>query len=291
MKDSKDGSETVAEIRRIDGLLQRRQLNEARTLCDALLMRYPDRSEGWLLAARVHQQAGDYRGMLDAARRALALDPANSAARFAEVDARMHAGDIAGAREKLEAIEGGAGADSGTWRRLVDFHTALNQHEQAATCAIRVATLKPYDAQAASTKASALIAVGRMEEAEALLDELIARAPDDADAWYRRATLRRQTPERNHVAQLRAVLAARSPGAAPVALHYALARELEDLRRSRRSRRARRRAAGCCRTAWRPTSRRWRRSRGPSTAPGTPHRRRGSTSRGPCSSWDCRAAA
>ena len=33
-----------------------------------------------------------------------------------------------------------------------------------------------------------------MDEAEALLDELIARSPDDADAWYNRATLRRQTP-------------------------------------------------------------------------------------------------
>ena len=62
-----------------------------------------------------------------------------------------------------------------------------------------------------------------------MLDELIGRTPDDADAWYNRATLRRQMPEHNHVAPLRAALAARSPGAAPVALHYALAKELEDL--------------------------------------------------------------
>jgi tetratricopeptide (TPR) repeat protein len=229
MTGSRNGSDATAEIRRIDGLLQRRQLAEARTLSDALLMRHPDLSEGWLLAARIHQQTGDYRGMLDAARRALAIDPSNNLARFTEIEARMHAGDIAGARAKLTDIEGAAGADSGTWRRLAEFHTHLNQHEQAATCAIRVATLKPYDAQAAYAKASALIAVGRMDEAEAILDELIARAPEDADAWYNRATLRRQTPERNHVAALRSALAGRSPGAAPVALYYALAKELEDL--------------------------------------------------------------
>jgi hypothetical protein len=58
---------------------------------------------------------------------------------------------------------------------------------------------------------------------------LITRAPDDADAWYNRATLRHQTPERNHVAALRIALAGRSPGAAPVALQFALAKELEDL--------------------------------------------------------------
>ena len=58
----------TAEIRKIDGLLQRRQLREARTMCDSLLMRHPDSAEGWLLAARVHQLSGDYGGMLDAAR-------------------------------------------------------------------------------------------------------------------------------------------------------------------------------------------------------------------------------
>ncbi len=155
--------------------------------------------------------------------------PQNTVARFTEIEARMHTGDIAGARASLTAVESAAGADSGTWRRLSQFHSHLNQHEQAATCAIRVASLKPYDAQATSTKASTLIAIGRMEEAETLLDEVIARTPDDADAWYNRATIRRQTPERNHVAALRAALAGRSPGAAPVALHYALAKELEDL--------------------------------------------------------------
>ncbi len=219
----------AAEIRRIDGLLQRRQVPEARTLCDAMLMRHPDLAEGWLLLARINQQSGDFTGMLDAARRALALEPLSTVARFTEAEARQHAGDVAGARATLAAIESNAGADSGTWRRLAEFHTQLNQHEHAATCAIRVATLKPYDAQAAFAKASALIAVGRMDEAEALLDELIKRTPDDADAWYNRAMLRRQTPERNHVAALRAALASRSPGSSPIALHYALAKELEDL--------------------------------------------------------------
>ena len=223
------GGDATVEIRRIDGLLQRRQVAEARTLCDALLMQYPAHAEGWLVLARINQQSGDFNGMLDASRRALALEPVSTAARFTEAEARMHVGDVAGARATIAAIEGDAGADSGTWRRLAEFHTQLNQHEQAATCAIRVATLKPYDAQAAHVKASALIAVGRMEEAEAILDELITKTPDDADAWYNRAALRRQLPARNHVAALRAALASRSPGAAPVALHYALAKELEDL--------------------------------------------------------------
>ncbi len=229
MNGPETGSEYAAEIRRIDTLLQHRQTADARAHCDALLMRYPEHAEGWLQLARIHQQGSDYSGMLDAARRALKLDPANTVARFTEIEARLHSGDVAGARETLDAIENDAGADSGTWRRLAEFHTHLGQHDHAATCAIRVATLKPYDAQAAFTKASALIAIGRMDDAEALLDELIARTPDDGDAWYNRAMLRRQTPQTNHVTPLRAAIAARSPGAAPVAMYYALAKELEDL--------------------------------------------------------------
>ncbi len=41
MTDSRDGNDLAVEIRRIDGLLQRRQMPEARTLCDSLLMRHP----------------------------------------------------------------------------------------------------------------------------------------------------------------------------------------------------------------------------------------------------------
>ena len=223
------GSDLPEEIRRIDGLLQRRQLPEARTLCEAFTAKHPDRAEGWLLAARVCQQGGDFAGMLQAARRALALDGGNSVARFTEIEARLHTGDVAGARAELKAIEGDAGADSGTWRRLAEFHTHLGQHAQAASCATRVATIRPYDPQAVYAQASALIAVGQMDKAETLLDDLIGRMPSDGDAWYNRATLRRQTPERNHVAQLRAMLAASTTGVPQTALHFALAKELEDL--------------------------------------------------------------
>ena len=59
MTDSRDGASAAAEIRRIDGLLQRRQIDEARTLCDALLMREPDRVETLRVEADrdVHDQS------------------------------------------------------------------------------------------------------------------------------------------------------------------------------------------------------------------------------------------
>lgn len=57
---------------------------------------------------------------------------------------------------------------------------------------------------------------------------MIARNPADYDAYYNRATLRRQTPQRNHVAQLETTLS-KAGTRGEVALCHALAKELEDL--------------------------------------------------------------
>jgi tetratricopeptide (TPR) repeat protein len=73
--------------------------------------------------------------------------------------------------------------------------------------------------------------LGRAEEAEAAYDRLLARTPQAWSAWRNRSELRRQTPERNHVAALTAALAGRPGAEAEIQLAYALGKELEDLGR------------------------------------------------------------
>ncbi len=71
---------------------------------------------------------------------------------------------------------------------------------------------------------------GDFEEAEADLDRMLALAPQAGHALYLRSTLRRQTPQRNHVDDLRGRVGAglgRPDWTA--AAWYALAKELEDL--------------------------------------------------------------
>lgn len=77
---------------------------------------------------------------------------------------------------------------------------------------------------------------GLPEDAERTIAELLARAPGMGHALYLRATLRRQRPDRNHVADLEARLAHgfADPRARAACLH-ALARELEDLEQHARS--------------------------------------------------------
>jgi len=225
------GSDAMDLIRRVDGLLRQRRAAEAAAQCEGLLAMYPARAEGPMLMARARQMLGDFTGMLDAARDARRLDRAGRLAMFLEVEALLHVGEVAEARSHLDAIEAVAGEDAMTWRRLCESHTHLGQHAAAERAARRLVSLRPDDPDARYALASALVAVGSLEEAEALLDDLIRRAPADGDAYYNRATLRRQTLERNHVEQLQQALLAAGDTAARIPLHFALAKELEDLGR------------------------------------------------------------
>src|SRR5690606_9822492 len=73
--------------------------------------------------------------------------------------------------------------------------------------------------------------LGRFDEARSHLERCIARAPDLAQGYWQLSQLRRATPESNHVARLRELLA-RGGGAEPdraALLAYALHKELDDL--------------------------------------------------------------
>ena len=71
---------------------------------------------------------------------------------------------------------------------------------------------------------------GDFEAAESHLDRMLAAAPQAGHALYLRSTLRRQSPARNHVDELRQRLAAGlGRPEQDAAAWYALAKELEDL--------------------------------------------------------------
>lgn len=73
---------------------------------------------------------------------------------------------------------------------------------------------------------------GAFDDAERNLDALLEADPKGGHALYLRSTLRRQTPDRNHVADIEAKLAAGFANSANEAsARYALAKELEDLGR------------------------------------------------------------
>jgi len=110
-----------------------------------------------------------------------------------------------------------------------DQHTALKAFEQAAT-------LAPDNAHFIFNRATVRRFLGRLTDAEADYDRVIALRPADFEAYKNRSDLRTQTADRNHVAELER-LAARgfADWRSEVQIRYTLAKEYEDLGDYRKS--------------------------------------------------------
>ncbi|WP_138380333.1 tetratricopeptide repeat-containing sulfotransferase family protein [Luteithermobacter gelatinilyticus] len=232
--------ESQEEIRRMfqqaERLFRERRLAEAEQLCRDLVTDHPELLEGWMLLGRICQSKADFSGMLEMARRALMLNPGHPTVRLQEIDALIHCGRIDAALECLERLEkeslsGGKDVPPPMMlQHLAEFYTMCHAYEKAESCYRRAVEAEPDNAKFLYNLASAVIAVGRMEEAEQLLNRVLRLNPRDYDAYYNRSTLRRQTADNNHVAEIRAALGAENLlPMAEVQLCYALAKELEDL--------------------------------------------------------------
>jgi len=138
-------------------------------------------------------------------------------------------GRVGEALSRLASLEAKAGGDARLLQHLGEHYTHCGKPADAARCYRRATALTPDEPRCLYNLAAALIATGETREAEALLDRVIALDPADHDAWQNRSTLRRQTPEANHVDDLVQVLERTRSGPGQVALSYALAKELEDL--------------------------------------------------------------
>lgn len=161
---------------------------------------------------------------------------AGSCPSTADVDDLLTRGDVVTARRQLDVVAERVGASSRSAHDVAQLYMRLGNPGRAVDFYARAAAMEPDVAGYRYNLSTALIALGRMGEAEAALDGVIATDPLDHDAWYNRATLRTQTPDRNHVAAIERQLSRSDlPSSAIVPLCYALAKELEDLGEFERS--------------------------------------------------------
>ncbi|HET9032868.1 MAG TPA: sulfotransferase [Dokdonella sp.] len=224
-------------LERIEAMLGKGESRAAENAARALLLASPEHHDAQVLlghALRLQGRAGE---ALDVARHAQSLAVKHPASRMLLIDLLLEQGLRDEGLEILDQLA--ADADAHPPRLLQDVaqrYTMLGLHVEAEGCHARALKQQPDNAQFIYNHATSLIALGRLVAAEAALDRVIALKPDDADAWYNRATLRKQTSEHHHVQAIEAQLGKTPAGTAPrVALGYALAKELEDLREYPRS--------------------------------------------------------
>lgn len=144
----------------------------------------------------------------------------------------LNNGDTGAAVKLLSDLESRAAHDPDLLSRIAEFNILCNRHGHALRCHEKAMALQPDNPAYVYNVAASCIAMGEMERAEKLFNRVIHLKPDDYDAWQNRSTLRTQTPENNHIEQLKYVkqqMRAADKGEVPVC--YALAKELEDLAR------------------------------------------------------------
>lgn len=229
--DDSASARPVPALDRIDAMLRRRH-PDGPEQAEALARAHPNTMEARVLAARGAQQTGDYVRAGQHCQAAVLLAPERLDLRVMAAEAEVYCGRVAQAVTALRALDREADYPPAIAKQLFRLLTEVRDYAGAYAVADALAHRTPRDPGALAMKAAAATPLGRMGEAEKLADAVLALAPHAGEVAYNRATLRRQTPDRNHIADLEQRIASAPGGSADGAgLHYALGKELEDLGR------------------------------------------------------------
>jgi len=220
------GREQVADaiVRCIDA----NDLARGAALARELNARHPDYPYGWYLASFLARKARRYPEAVQAIDRALLLGPTDRYA-LHRIKCLFDMGELPAARMAAKELDG---RDFGEPSLHGEFGTLLHQLSEHATALSqydRALRLDPRSAGNHFNRAALLRYLGDGAGAEAGFDDAIAANPDEYEAYNGRANARTQTRERNHVEELRQAIARTRDSTGLIQLHFALAKELEDL--------------------------------------------------------------
>lgn len=210
------------------GALVRGDLEATNRAAAAMVAASPGDAEGHFLLGVAEAGVGRIKAGIGHIERAVTLDPRGEylahLAKFYCLVRRDR--DAANALRRAEAAPPADALGRDTmgcvFARLGDHAAALPHFAEAVR-------LRPDIAEYRYNEAVTLNFLGRVEEAEAAIEALLAQAPGHARAHHLLAGLRRQSAERNHVARLGQARARARGGRDRLLLGYALAKELEDI--------------------------------------------------------------
>lgn len=207
-------------------------LERAASTARAYLDGNPRDAHAWRLLANIHQSSQRIEEAISCAEQAALLAPDRPEFLLEyglHLVASGRRGDALAVAERLDLVDlptAELNTARGTLltycdeprRALVSFEAALTQSPDNCECLFN--------------SASAQRMIGDLLGAEESLDRVIFRNPSNGAAHLMRSGLRVQTESRNHISELQAALRRQGHQVENwIALHFALAKELEDLRR------------------------------------------------------------
>lgn len=203
-------------------------MGRAEQLAAALVTQVPAEAEGHFLLGMAKAEAGRVSAAIADVSRAIALVPRGEyRAQLARLQIMLRQDGAAAVT--LAAAEQALPDDALSRDTMGCVYARLGEHAASLPHFTEAVRLAPDNTEFRYNEAVALNFIGKVAEAEAALEALLAIAPDAARAHHLLSSLRGQTAERNHVALLEAALARAAEPRDRLLLGYALAKELDDL--------------------------------------------------------------
>ena len=179
----------------------------AADVCRALNTKHPQFAPGWRAASGIALQMGDAAAALALIDRALALGPEDGRSLL------QKAHSLRALRRQIEALEMAnkvrplLNDDAAALDLLGTFYSLSGEQRLALEAYDRALQLAPRNLPITYNRATVRRFLGQLTGAEEDYDQVIAGRPNDYEAYKNRSDLRKQTRERNHVAQLEGLLA------------------------------------------------------------------------------------
>ncbi|MCD9086557.1 sulfotransferase [Stenotrophomonas sp. SY1] len=210
-------------------LLRQGRLGEAVDLGEALAAKYPDQPRAFAFAAEACRVSGKLDAALLWIDKAIAFggDPQHQIKKAWLLSRLLRRNEIPVLAAEIDAQSPNNGLVQWQLGKLLYHHNLLGE---AISHYERALSVGGEDAGWRYDLAIARFYSGDSERAEHDLDKVLEATPQAGSVIYLRSTLRRQSPDRNHVADLEQRLKGEFRSLEEEAgAHYALAKELEDL--------------------------------------------------------------
>jgi len=205
-------------------------------ICSQIISSHPGDWTAWALLTETGLLRGRHDAAAVSADRAVALAPGNPIALVLRAKCHFLAGETRRASEVAESAANTVGTTPEALDAVGAMFGLLGLHHRARDLFRRAVAARPDVPQYLFNLAATERMIGALADAEAHCDAAIARDRHYGLAHYLRSDLRIQTADRNHVAEMEALVGeGRLTGESEVLLRFALGKECEDIERDDRA--------------------------------------------------------
>jgi tetratricopeptide (TPR) repeat protein len=205
-------------------------LSTAERICTNVLAHAPENARAWTLLTETALQRDRPEAAIVCADRAVALSPGDPIAHIMRAKCLFFSGEVVPAVAAAETASKIGGTAPAALDALGAIFGLLGNHRRAADLFRRAVATRPDVPQYLFNLAATERMMGMLDAAEGHCDAAIALDGGYCLAHYLRSDLRIQTPSRNHIAEMEALIRDGKPSwRGEVMLRFALGKEYEDI--------------------------------------------------------------